>query len=142
MPSTMRRRPCPAYRSPYHVEAAFRSMNNPYFVGGEPMHHWSDQKIRVPALYCVLALTLAGLLHREVCRARLKLSLEAALEQLSSIREVINLWTPCQATARQRPDLGLRRPSARGHYPHRGVAPQFPPRRFVSLEHLNKLKAC
>src|SRR2546429_5592124 len=54
-----------AYRSQHHVEAAFRTMKDPHFVGWEPLYHWTDQKIRVHAFYCVLALTLAGLLHRE-----------------------------------------------------------------------------
>jgi transposase len=88
-----------AYRSQHHVEAAFRTMKNPYFVGWEPMYHWTDQKIRVHALYCVIALTLAGLLHREVRRAGLELGLEAILQELSSIREVLNLYTPTPGKA-------------------------------------------
>jgi transposase len=88
-----------AYRSQHHVEAAFRTMKNPYFVGWKPMHHWTDQKIRVHALYCVIALTLAGLLHREARRAGLELSLETILEELSSIEEVINLYAPTSGKA-------------------------------------------
>jgi len=88
-----------AYRSQHHVEAAFRTMKNPYFVGWEPMYHWTDQKIRVHALYCVMALTLAGLLHREARRAGLDLSLEAVCEELSSICEVINLYAPISEKA-------------------------------------------
>lgn len=88
-----------AYRSQHHVEAAFRTMKNPYFVGWEPMYHWTDQKIRVHALYCVIALILAGLLHREARHAGLELGLEATLQKLSSIHEVINLYasTPGKA---------------------------------------------
>lgn len=89
-----------AYRSQHHVEAAFRRMKNPHFVSWEPMHHWTDQKIRVHALYCVIALTLAGLLHREVRRAGLELSLEAILEGLSAIREVINFYAPAASVRR------------------------------------------
>lgn len=88
-----------AYRSQHHVEAAFRTMKNPYFIGWEPMYHWTDQKIRVHALYCVLALTLAALLHREARHAGLELSLEAVLKELSSIREVINLYPPTSGQA-------------------------------------------
>ena len=88
-----------AYRSQHHVEAAFRTMKNPYFVGWEPMYHWTDQKIRVHALYCVMALTLAGLLHREARRAGLDLSLEAVCEELSSICEIINLYAPISEKA-------------------------------------------
>src|SRR5438309_134783 len=88
-----------AYRSQYHVEAAFRTMKNPHFVGWEPMYHWTDQKIRVHALYCVIALTLAGLLQREAHRAGLELSLEALGRELSSICEVINLYAPISGKA-------------------------------------------
>jgi transposase len=88
-----------AYHSQHHVEAAFRTMKNPYFVGWEPMYHWTDQKIRVHALYCVIALTLAGLLHREARRAGLDLSLEAVCQELSSICEVINLYASISGKA-------------------------------------------
>ena len=81
-----------AYRSQHHVEAAFRTMKDPHFVGWEPLYHWTDQKIRVHAFYCVLALTLAGLLHREAHRAGLELSLGALCRELSSICEIINLY--------------------------------------------------
>jgi transposase len=91
-----------AYRSQHHVEAAFRTMKNPHFLGWEPMHHWTDQKIRVHALYCVIALILAGLLHRHLRHANLELSLEAALEELSSMREVINLYAPTGQAGRLR----------------------------------------
>ena len=88
-----------AYRSQHHVEAAFRTMKNPYLVGWQPLYHWTDQKIRVHALYCVMALTLAGLLHREARRAGLELSLEALCRELSSICEVINLYAPIAGKA-------------------------------------------
>jgi transposase len=88
-----------AYRSQHHVEAAFRTMKNPYFVGWEPMYHWTDQKIRVHAFYCVLALTLAGLLHREARRAGLELSFPALCRGLSSICEIINLYAPISGKA-------------------------------------------
>lgn len=83
-----------AYRSQHHVEAAFRRMKDPHFVSWEPMHHWTDQKIRVHALYCVIALTLAALLHRQVRHAGLELSLQAILRELSEMREVLNFHPP------------------------------------------------
>ena len=64
------------------------------------MHHWTDQKIRMHALYCVIALTLAGLLHREVRRAGLELSVEAILKELSTIREVTNFYAPASSGPR------------------------------------------
>jgi hypothetical protein len=46
-----------------------------------------------------MALTLAGLLHREARRAGLDLSLDALCRELSSIREVINLYPPIAGKA-------------------------------------------
>ncbi|MBI4169519.1 MAG: transposase, partial [Acidobacteria bacterium] len=82
------------YRSQYHVEAAFRQMKNPAFVSFCPVRHWTDQKIEVHAFYCVLALLLASLLRREVARQDIRLTVDALLDQLQGIQEVINLYTP------------------------------------------------
>ena len=82
------------YRSQYHVEAAFRQMKNPYFVSWEPMYHWTDQKIRVHALYCIMALILAGLLHRQARLAGIQQSFEAIATELTELREVMNFHAP------------------------------------------------
>jgi transposase len=80
------------YRSQHHVEAAFRQMKDHFFVSFEPIRHWTDQKIRVHAFICVLALTLASLLRREVARKGIALSVDALLDQLQGIQEVVNLY--------------------------------------------------
>ena len=54
-----------AYRSQWHVEADFRQMKDRQVVSFSPMFHWTDQKIRVHAFYCVLALAVARLMVRE-----------------------------------------------------------------------------
>src|SRR5207248_10014506 len=88
-----------AYRSQHHVEAAFRTMKDPHFVGWEPLYHWTDQKIRVHAFYCVLALTLAGLLHREAHRAGLELSLGALCRSEEHTSE---LQSPYPSTSKKK----------------------------------------
>jgi transposase len=80
------------YRSQSHVEDAFRSMKDPHFLGWEPMFHWTDSKIRVHALYCVLALVLGSLLQRRAANNGLSLSMHALLKTLSEIQEVTNLF--------------------------------------------------
>jgi transposase len=80
------------YRSQHHVEAAFRQMKDRYYVSMEPIRHWTDQKIRVHALICVLAFTLASLLRREVERKGIALTVDALLDQLAGIQEVVNLY--------------------------------------------------
>jgi alpha-D-ribose 1-methylphosphonate 5-triphosphate synthase subunit PhnL len=67
-------------------------MKDHFFVSFEPIRHWTDQKIRVHAFICVLALTLASLLRREVARQGMALTVDALLEQLQAIHEVVNLY--------------------------------------------------
>ncbi len=40
-------------------------MKDPHVVSFSPMHHWTDQKIRVHVFYTVLALTIAHLMRRQ-----------------------------------------------------------------------------
>ena len=81
-----------AYRSQYHIEEAFKQMKDPHFLRWSPSHHWTDQKIRVHAFYCVLALLLSSVLHREVWQKGEKLSLSRLLEELGQIRETLVIY--------------------------------------------------
>lgn len=76
------------YRSQYHVEDAFRDLKNTEHLALRPQRHWTDQKIRVHVFYCVLALTLCGLLRRELHNKGIRRSLVAILEDLGQIKEV------------------------------------------------------
>ena len=53
------------YRAQPDVEDSFRQLKDPHVVSFSPMHHWTEQKIRVHAFYCVLALQIAHLMRRE-----------------------------------------------------------------------------
>jgi len=77
-----------AYRGQAGVESAFRTMKDPHFVSWSPMFHWTDDKIRVHAFYCVLALMLTSLLRRELHLAGIDISIHEMLKELGSIREV------------------------------------------------------
>jgi len=67
-------------------------MKDPHFLRWSPIHHWTDQKIRVHAFYCVLALLLSSVLHREVCKKGQELSLPRLLEELGQIRETLVIY--------------------------------------------------
>jgi transposase len=81
-----------AYRGQYRIEDAFKQMKHPVFVSWKPRFHWTDQKVRVHALYCVLALMVASLLQRELSRKGLDISIPDMLENLSSIKEVATIY--------------------------------------------------
>src|SRR6266702_168640 len=81
-----------AYRSQSEVEAGFRQMKDPQVVSFSPMHHWTDQKIRVHVFYCVLALAIAHLLRRQADHAGLHLSVRELLAELAGIQETVLLY--------------------------------------------------
>jgi len=76
------------YRAQHHVETGFRCMKDPHHICLRPQHHWTDQKIEVHVLCCVLALLLCSLLRRELHRRGIDHSIPDLLEQLGGIREV------------------------------------------------------
>jgi len=76
------------YRSQHHVESAFRSMKDTRCLTFRPMHHWTDQKLRVHALYCVIALMILSLLRRKLAKVGIALSLARMVERLADMREV------------------------------------------------------
>ena len=76
------------YRAQHHVESAFRQLKDPHHIALRPQHHWTDQKIEVHVLCCVLALMLCALLRRELHQQGIERSIPELLEQLGKIREV------------------------------------------------------
>lgn len=82
------------YRSQHHVEDAFRDLKNTEHLALRPQRHWTDQKIRVHVFYCMLALTLCGLLRRELHKKGIDRSLVAILQDLGQIKEVCLAHAP------------------------------------------------
>jgi len=78
-----------AYRSQSDVEAGFRQMKDPHVVGMSPMFHWTDSKIRVQLLCCVIALAVAHLMRRETRQAGIDISVRRMLDELQGIQETV-----------------------------------------------------
>lgn len=81
-----------AYRSQYHIEHAFRQMKDSTYLGFRPIYHWTDQKIKVHAFYCVLALRLCFLLNRILDKSGINLSVNKMLSTLSEIKQVVTVY--------------------------------------------------
>lgn len=81
-----------AYRSQHHIESGFRQLKDRRVVSFNPMHHWTDQKIRVHVFYCVLALTAAKLMTRQAHQAGHNLSVRALLEHLAGIQQTVLIY--------------------------------------------------
>lgn len=80
-----------AYRSQHHVEAVFKGMKKSDAVPFGPMNVWTDAQIAVHALVCVLGITLAALVRREMWKAGVRCSLVRSLKMLRAIKEVMLL---------------------------------------------------
>ena len=67
-------------------------MKDPHWISFSPSFHWTDQKLRVHAFSCVLALILSSLLQRKVAHAGLSRSASSLFEVLSEIKELVTLF--------------------------------------------------
>ncbi len=87
------------YHAKNVIEDNFRYLKNRSYLRFEPLYHWTDQKIRVHALICVLGLFLVKLLLYRLKEADLAMSLTVMMGELTDIREVMWLY-PSQRLAR------------------------------------------
>lgn len=85
-----------AYRAQHHVEADFRRLKDPRYLSFRPTFHWTDQKLRVHAFYCVLALMILNLLRRQLAKSGIVLSIVEMMSRLTEIKEVTLLYPPPQ----------------------------------------------
>lgn len=99
------------YRSRSAVEADFRQMKDPHVVSFSPLHHWTDQNVRVHTFYCVLALTVARLMVRQADPAGLHLSVRELLSPLAGIQETVLLYQGERGRPRARRMLTEMNPS-------------------------------
>jgi len=71
------------------VEADFRQLHSPFHVAWQPMYHWTDQKIRVHGLYCLIALLLVQLLRMLARRAGDDRSIDRIMDDLDEVQECL-----------------------------------------------------
>ncbi len=83
-----------AYSGQQHIEQVFRGLKDGDWLGWGPMYHWTDQKIRVHAFYCMLGISLLQFLRRQAEAAWPGLSTEDLLEQLRQIQKYTLLYPP------------------------------------------------
>lgn len=76
-----------AYRGQQHVEQVFRGLKGGDWVGWGPMYHWTDDKIRLHAFYCMLGVSLLQYLRRQAEEVWPGLSIEQLKAQLAEIRQ-------------------------------------------------------
>lgn len=91
-----------AYRGQADVEAVFAHLKDPVHVALRPQFHWTDQKLHVHVLTCILGYLLARLLH---LRAKQNINyphgLERLLEDLQEVRKA-TVFRPAAQKGRSR----------------------------------------
>jgi transposase len=116
-----------ADRAQADVEAGFRQLKDPKVVSFSPMFHWTDQKIRVHALSCVLALMVAHLLRRQAAQAGIPMSVRELVTTLDSIQETVLVYPSTGGRPRARRMLTEQDPTAARLYDLFGLATHAPP---------------
>lgn len=90
------------YLDRYIVEDAFRITKSDRWVKMDPVFHWTDSKIRVHALTCMIALLLVRIAHKRARAKGFTHGAERLLELLSSINTAILLYPKSTKAVRVR----------------------------------------
>ncbi len=72
------------------IELAFKNLKNPYHITMRPQFHWTEQKIRVHYLMCIIGYLLTSLVLREV---KSKIQFTGSMDTLIDILNNIRLST-------------------------------------------------
>ena len=80
------------YRDRSIVEDAFRITKSDRWVKMDPVFHWTDSKIRVHALTCMIALLLVRIAHKRARTNGFAHGAERMLELLSSVNTAVLLY--------------------------------------------------
>jgi transposase len=82
------------YSGQQSIERVFRGLKDGDWLGWGPMYHWTDQKIRVHAFYCMLGISLLQYIRKQAELAWPGLTIEQLLEQLQQIEQYTLLYPP------------------------------------------------
>jgi transposase len=83
-----------AYSGQQQIERVFRGLKEGDWLGWGPMYHWTDQKIRVHAFYCMLGISLLQYIYKKAQAAWAGLSMEQLLEELRQVQQFALLYPP------------------------------------------------
>jgi len=89
------------YRDRNIIEDAFRITKSDHFVKMDPAFHWTDSKIRVHALTCMIALLLTKLSHRRAIMNGYEKGIETFMNELRGVRSALLFYPGTKKPARQ-----------------------------------------
>jgi transposase len=83
-----------AYHALNRNERAIRQAKDADYLAARPIHHWTDQKIRVHLFCCVLALLLTHTIWKRAAEAGIGASPERLLEALAELDQIELVYAP------------------------------------------------
>jgi len=83
-----------AYSGQQPLEQVFRGMKDGHWLGWGPIYHWTDDKIRIHAFYCMLGISLLQYIHNQSMTAWPGLSMDQLLDELRQIQQFTLLYPP------------------------------------------------
>lgn len=84
------------YQDKNEVEDQFKQLNNPGSIAFRPRYHWTDTKIKVYSLICVLALLVLQFMNYQAKKASLDMSNTVLRSELADIKEVSMIYSLTQ----------------------------------------------
>jgi hypothetical protein len=81
-----------AYASQQELEQVFRGLKQGDWLNWQPLHHWTDSKIRVHAFYCLLGLSLLHYVLRQARAFWPQLTVEKLQEELEQVQQFVLLY--------------------------------------------------
>jgi hypothetical protein len=116
-----------AYRGQSEVEAVFRQLKDPGHPALRPEAQWTDQKVQVHALTCLLGLLLARTLELRAQRLGWHRSLSSLLDRLGTVRLAMLLYPSGPKGGRPRAQWTLDYPDEETLSLYTSLVPQSPP---------------
>lgn len=87
-----------AYYEQSNVERAFKELKNPIHLSVKPQYHWTDQKIKVHNLICVIGFLLSTIILREV---RQNINFKGCMNTLFNMLKNIRLGVIIEKTKKK-----------------------------------------
>lgn len=75
-----------AYRGQAKIEYAFRCLKNPFHLTIRPQYHWTDQKIEVHIMTCIIGYLLAVVVYTKAKKLSYSRNINNLMEELKKIR--------------------------------------------------------
>lgn len=86
------------YGAKHEIEDQFKQLNDANAIAFRPRYHWTDTKMKVYALICVLALLILQLMNRRARLAGLHMSNKVLRSELADIRQVAMVYSLAQVS--------------------------------------------